>query len=69
VYAGELTDRGTGGGGAGSLQAMAENVEGWIETPIVLGTIEGARSRSSGTTITAPRSPPRSMRRTKTRRP
>ena len=42
IYGHELTDRNTGGGGSGSLQRMAEHVEGWIEFPTVLDKIEGA---------------------------
>lgn len=43
VYATELGDRNTGGGGGpGTLEQMADHVEGWIEVPIVLGKIENA---------------------------
>ncbi|VTR98286.1 sigma-70 family rna polymerase sigma factor : RNA polymerase sigma factor, sigma-70 family OS=Singulisphaera acidiphila (strain ATCC BAA-1392 / DSM 18658 / VKM B-2454 / MOB10) GN=Sinac_7487 PE=4 SV=1: Sigma70_r2: Sigma70_r4_2 [Gemmata massiliana] len=42
VYASELTDRKTGGGGTGSLQEMATHVEGFVEMPIVIGKVDGA---------------------------
>jgi RNA polymerase sigma factor (sigma-70 family) len=45
VYGFELTDRNTGGGGSGSLQEMADHLEGWIEARIALDKIEGAPKR------------------------
>jgi RNA polymerase sigma factor (sigma-70 family) len=42
LFARELGDRNTGGGGSGTLQEMADHAEGWIGVPIVLGKIEGA---------------------------
>jgi RNA polymerase sigma factor (sigma-70 family) len=45
IYGHELTDRNTGGGGSGSLQKMAEHVEGWIEFPVVVDKVEGAPKR------------------------
>jgi RNA polymerase sigma factor (sigma-70 family) len=47
LFANELGDRNTGGGGSGTLQEMADHAEGWIEVPIVLGKIEGAPKRVS----------------------
>jgi RNA polymerase sigma factor (sigma-70 family) len=41
IFARELSDRDTGGGGSGSLQEMADYVEGFVEAPVVLGKIEG----------------------------
>ena len=41
VYASELTDRQTGGGGSGTLQKMADLIEGFIESRIAIGKIEG----------------------------
>jgi|SRR5579883_3296335 len=42
VYATDLSDRKTGGGGSGNLGQMADHIEGWIEAPIVLDKIENA---------------------------
>jgi hypothetical protein len=43
VYGFELmTDRTTGGGGSGTLQAMADNVEGFIEGRVAIGEVTGA---------------------------
>jgi hypothetical protein len=47
VYATDLHSREYGGGGSGRLQELAEHVEGWIATPIVLGEIEAAPKRVS----------------------
>jgi RNA polymerase sigma factor (sigma-70 family) len=42
VYSFDLTNRRTGGGGSGSLSEMADHVEGFIESPIVVGEVKGA---------------------------
>ncbi len=42
VYGFALTNRDTGGGGSGSLQEMADHVEGWINTRIAVEKIDGA---------------------------
>jgi hypothetical protein len=42
VYARELTDRTTGGGGRGTLEELAASVEGWVEAPVILEKVEGA---------------------------
>lgn len=45
VYGFELTDRQTGGGGSGTLQEMADNVEGFIESRIAIGAVKDAPKR------------------------
>ena len=45
VFARELTDRKTGGGGSGSLEEMAAHVEGFVEAPVMIGKIENAPKR------------------------
>ncbi len=45
LYGFELTDRGIGGGGSGTLQEMADHIEGFVEGRIVLGTIKNAPKR------------------------
>jgi RNA polymerase sigma factor (sigma-70 family) len=42
VFARELGDRDKGGGGTGTLAEMVEYVEGFVETPVMLGPVEGA---------------------------
>lgn len=42
IYGFGLTDRKTGGGGSGSLQRMADHIEGWCESRFAIGEIEGA---------------------------
>lgn len=42
IYGFELTDRTTGGGGSGNLQEMADHIEGFIESRIVIGAVQGA---------------------------
>ena len=45
VYATELGDRTTGGGGTGSFQGMADHIEGFIESRIAVGEIAGTPKR------------------------
>jgi RNA polymerase sigma factor (sigma-70 family) len=42
VYATELSERNTGGGGGGTLLEMTQHIEEFIEAPVVLGEITGA---------------------------
>ncbi len=42
IYGFELADRKTGGGGSGSLQKMADHIEGFCESRFAIGEIEGA---------------------------
>jgi hypothetical protein len=41
IYASQLGDRATGGGGSGSLLEFADHVEGFIEAPVVLEGVAG----------------------------
>ncbi len=42
IYGFELTDRKTGGGGSGTLRAMADHIEGFCESRIAIGEVAGA---------------------------
>lgn len=42
IYGFELTDRTTGGGGSGTLQEMADHIEGFIESRVAIGEVQGA---------------------------
>ena len=42
IYGFELTDRKTGGGGSGSLQRMADHIEGFCESRFAIGEVAGA---------------------------
>ncbi len=42
IYGFELTERKTGAGGSGSLQSMADHIEGFCESRIAIGEVAGA---------------------------
>jgi hypothetical protein len=42
IYATELGDRTTGGGGSGTLAEMCNHVEGFIEEPVIVEEVTGA---------------------------
>src|SRR5262249_28021862 len=45
IYASELTDRSIGGGGSGSLEELASNLEAFVVVPVILGDVSGSPRR------------------------